>query len=257
MLEAAGASSGSLAADTALAGQQAAAASAAEEAKWARMAGWARLLLAARPSALPQPPAPKAPVGRPPTCGSYLQSVTASLEELNPQRGGAGAAGASGRQQGRAALRCRLRDGREVAAELTADPSDPQLARLVLRPLAPGRIQAAITLKLAGSAAARRQAALTAALQAAECQAMARRSLLSSERAALLAGSFSPGRGTQPNPLTDLQRVLRSGLELRRGQPPAQDGQSGQAAAMALRRRLAQGVLALHRELQKAWRENK
>lgn len=240
-----------LAADTALIGQQEAAASAAEEGKWAQMAGWANLTLAARPSVLPPPPAPSKPADFRPAGSSCLEGVKASIV------GHSVATNAAVRRRARAALRRMLLDGREVAAELTADPANPQRVCLLLRPLAASRTQAAIAAKLAGRAAARQRAVLEAALQASACRARARQALLSSERAALLGAFSSKGCGPQPNPLTALQRVLRSGLELQRAQLPAENGQRCETAAVALRRHLAQGVLTQHKELRKVWREKK
>ncbi|KAL4430828.1 hypothetical protein ABPG75_006084 [Micractinium tetrahymenae] len=257
VLEAAGASSGSLAADTALAGQQAAAASAADEAMWAQTACWAHLVRATRPSLLPRLPALTTPADSLTACSNYLEGVRSSLAGLAAGRCGAEAGGTAERRQAQAVLRRSLRDDREAAAEVAADPADPQLARLVLRPLAASRTQAAITAKLVDGAVARQRAVLVAALEAADCKAQARRQLLSSERAALLGASCSDGRRPRLDPLTALQRLLRTGLQQRQGQPPAEGELRCENAAVALRRRLALGVLAQHKEQRKAWQERK
>ena len=191
---------------------------------------------------LAPPPAPTTTT--PPD--EYLRPLAHTVAALRGSRTAGGEAAHGGNPLTEAAeVQRALEDEREVAVELRPCPRSTACVRLTLRlnPGQAGRTSAALACKLACPAAARRQSRLRQRMQAAEADAAHRRSLLSSERAALLAQ-----RRATPvtNPVVALARVLRSAQH-----------QLGEAAAAALKAALHQGVLAQHKEAKKAWREKR
>lgn len=145
-----------------------------------------------------------------------------------------------------------LQDRREVAAELAPCPTDPTRCTLRLWELAPARTQAAIAAKL-GPQAAARQARMRQQVQGAEMEAVVRTTLLSSQRAVLLAASLPAG--PLPHPLLALARVLREGLRsaAARQQRLEAAGSQQRHPVPTARAEATAGVLAQHKQLKKAW----